>query len=93
MDLQLALKAEYFDQIKRGEKVEEYRLRTPYWAKRLEGRDYDSIVLTLGYPDKYCHERRLKLKWRGFELKVITHKHFGPDPVEVYAIRVELLKD
>lgn len=48
--LYLPLKAVYFDQIRTGTKSEEYRLVTPHWSKRLEGRDYDRIILTLGYP-------------------------------------------
>ena len=48
--LHLPLKAVYFDQIRDGAKREEFRLVTPYWRKRLEGRTYDRIVLTLGYP-------------------------------------------
>lgn len=49
-DLILPVKREYFEQIKAGTKPEEFRLCTPYWAKRLEGRAYDRVVVTLGYP-------------------------------------------
>lgn len=35
--LSLNLKSEYFDQIKSGDKTEEYRLCKPFWHKRLEG--------------------------------------------------------
>lgn len=86
--LHLPLKGEYFDQIKSGEKVEEYRLCTSYWSKRLEGRDYIGISLTKGYPPKTDDSRRLFRFWRGVRKTTITHPHFGPDPVEVYAIRV-----
>ncbi len=48
--LTLSLKAEYFTAIRDGSKPEEFRLVTPYWQKRLEGRSYDVIELTLGYP-------------------------------------------
>lgn len=48
--LTLALKGEYFDAIRAGTKLEEFRLVTPYWRKRLEGRHYDFIELTRGYP-------------------------------------------
>ncbi|CAM4081038.1 ASCH domain-containing protein [Bordetella tumbae] len=51
-DLHLALKGEYFDQIKAGTKTEEYRLFNPYWCRRLEGRSYGHIVLTKGYPTR-----------------------------------------
>jgi hypothetical protein len=86
--LTLALKAEYFHEIRDGEKGDEYRLITPYWTKRLEGREYDQIVLTLGYPKVDDAARRLVMKWRGVTRQTITHPHFGPNPVEVYAIRV-----
>lgn len=88
MKLTLPLKGEYFDQIKAGTKPEEFRLCTEYWRKRLEGRSYDSIVLTKGYPSRDDAERRLKLPWRGFRKTTITHPHFGAEPVEVFAIDV-----
>lgn len=87
-DLTLPLNGVYFDQIKAGTKVEEFRLRTPFWTKRLAGRSYDRIVLTRGYPARDDYERRLFLPWRGLRETTITHPHFGPDPVEVFAIRV-----
>ncbi|EIM25698.1 RNA-binding protein [Microvirga lotononidis] len=88
--LTLSLKAEYFNAIRDGSKPEEFRLVTPYWQKRLEGRDYDGIVLTLGYPSRGDQSRRLERPWRGYRRTEITHPHFGPDPVEVYAIDVSL---
>lgn len=33
--LQLAVKGEYFDAMKRGEKTEEYRLVNAYWGNRI----------------------------------------------------------
>lgn len=87
--LTLALKGEYFDQIKAGCKPEEFRLANDYWRKRLDGRTYDRIELTRGYPKRSDSERRLVLPWRGFRLTTITHPHFGDDPVEVFAINVE----
>lgn len=86
--LHLPLKLEYFKQIRDGTKIEEYRLCTPYWAERLEGRDYDQIVLTLGYPTRNEHARRITRPWRGYTIKTIAHPHFGADPVQVYAIDV-----
>lgn len=86
--LTLPLNGVYFDQIKAGTKTEEYRLVTPFWRKRIEGRTYDRIVLTRGYPKASDHARRLTLPWRGWAVKTITHPHFGADPVEVFAIRV-----
>lgn len=86
--LQLALKAEYFEAIRDGRKPEEFRLCTPYWHKRLTGRHYEHLVLTLGYPQKADEKRRLTLPWRGYVVKTITHPHFGPSPVQVFAIQV-----
>lgn len=86
--LTLPLKAIYFDQIKAGTKLEEYRLITPFWRKRLEGRTYQQIVLTKGYPAAADHARRLVLPWRGYIVKTLMHPHFGPYPVEVFAIDV-----
>jgi hypothetical protein len=88
-DLYLPLKGEYFDQIKAGTKDREYRLVTPHWSKRLVDREYDNIVLTRGYPKKTDQSRRLVLPWRGFTKQEILHPHFGPDFVEVFAIRVD----
>ena len=86
--LHLHLKAEYFDAIAAGAKPFEYRLVTPHWRKRLEGRKYDAIELAKGYPARDDAARRLRLPWRGFEVQTITHPHFGDDPVEVFAIHV-----
>lgn len=88
--LHLPLKREYFEAIRAGTKTEEYRLCTPYWQKRLYSPfgSYDQIVLTLGYPARDDHARRLVLPWRGYTIKTITHPHFGPSPVQVFAIDV-----
>jgi hypothetical protein len=86
--LHLNLKSEYFDQIAAGVKHFEYRLRTEYWRKRLEGRVYQRVLVKKGYPKAGDHERILERKWRGYEEQTITHPHFGPYPVEVFAIRV-----
>ncbi|MEL7628729.1 ASCH domain-containing protein [Pectobacterium aroidearum] len=89
-NLQIAVNGEYFDAMKRGEKTEEYRLVNPYWGRRLFGRDYDRLIITRGYPRKDDESRRIDIPYDGFEIKVITHKHFGPNPVKVYAIKVNI---
>lgn len=88
--LQLAVKAEYFDAMKRGEKTEEYRLVNAYWGRRIFGRWYDRLVITRGYPKRDDASKRIEIPYDGFEIKVITHPHFGPDPVKVYAIKVNI---
>lgn len=86
--LTLPLKAEYFDAIKDGTKLEEFRLVTPFWRKRIEGRSYTSVVLTKGYPKAGDSERRIEVPWLGYRRITITHPHFGSVPVEVFAINV-----
>lgn len=82
----LPVKRVYFDCIKAGSKGEEYRLVTPYWTKRLVGREYDDIEVTLGYPSAIDFERRIRFPWNGYRRTRITHPHFGPIEVEVFAI-------
>ena len=45
----LSLVCEFFDQIAKGEKLEEYRDRTECWKTRFEGRGYDIIRFRTGY--------------------------------------------
>lgn len=87
-DLILPMKAGYFDQIKAGTKPFEYRRTTPYWRKRIEGKAFEGIVLTRGYPRSNDQARRLRLPWLGYRIETITHPHFGDTPVEVFAIDV-----
>lgn len=86
--LVLPLKREYFEAILFNRKAEEYRLVGKYWDGRLKGRTFDRIVLTLGYPARDNAERRIVRPWQGYTVKRITHPHFGPNPVDVYAIKV-----
>lgn len=86
LKLILAVNGCYFDQIKAGSKVEEYRLTTDYWRKRLEGRSYHFVEITRGYPRRDDHSRRLLFKWSGYRRAMLVHPHFGADPVEVFAI-------
>lgn len=88
--LQLAVKGEYFDAMKRGEKTEEYRLVNPYWGRRIFGRDYERLVITRGYPKRDDATKRIEIPYDGYEIKTITHPHFGTDPVKVFAIKVSI---
>lgn len=87
MKLHLHVKTEYFEQIKDGTKTEEYRLVNDYWRKRLAGREYDSVVIYNAY--KPGPENRLEFPWRRWVTRTITHRHFGPSPVDVFAILLE----
>ena len=86
--LTLNLKRLYFDEIRSLTKSFEYRLCTPYWKKRLENQVFDEIVIKLGYPKSSEESKILRRPWRGMEIQTITHPFFGPEPVTVYAIRV-----
>ncbi|MFM0617521.1 ASCH domain-containing protein [Paraburkholderia nemoris] len=86
-DLHLNLKGEYFDQIKAGAKSHEYRLAAT-WLKRLSRKSFDRILVKRGYPRSGDAVRIIERPWRGFELQTITHPHFGSEPVDVCAIRV-----
>ncbi|WP_343500519.1 ASCH domain-containing protein [Enterobacter bugandensis] len=86
--LQLAVNGEYFDQMKSGEKTEEYRLVNDFWNKRIMFREYDRLIITRGYPKRDDQSKRIDIPYDGYEVKVITHPHFGPDPVKVFAIKV-----
>lgn len=50
--LQLNLHREFFAQVAARAKRVEYRERTPYWQKRLEGRKYSVIQFRNGYATK-----------------------------------------
>ncbi|EPI4835775.1 ASCH domain-containing protein [Klebsiella quasipneumoniae] len=93
VNLQLAVKGEYFDAMKRGEKTEEFRLVNRYWGRRIFGRDYDRLIITRGYPKKDDTSRRIDIPYDGFEIKTITHKQFGDHPVKVFAIKVNIGSD
>lgn len=84
MNLVLHLKFEYYDQIERGEKLEEYRLASK-WEKRIVGKNFDNVVLWRGYQSG----KFMVLPWRGYTRKTITHPHFGNGPVDVFAINVQ----
>lgn len=87
-DLVLPVKGIYFEQIKAGTKTEEFRLVNEFWRRRLDGKTFDRVIVTLGYPSKDDTARRLVFPWRGLTVKTITHEHFGQKPVQVFAIKV-----
>lgn len=85
--LHLNLKGEYFDKIKSGEKIYEYR-SAEKWLKRLHGKQFEGIILKHGYPKRGEDRKIIVRPWLGFSLETITHPHFGNDPVQVCAILV-----
>lgn len=86
-DLFIIIKKKYLEEIKNGIKSEEFRTITPYWTKRLVGKEYRNIIFQAGYkPD--CE--RLTVSYQGFTIKTIQHDFFGSNQIEVYAIKVQL---
>jgi hypothetical protein len=86
--LTLAVKTEYFQQIKSGEKKYEYRLYNDFWKTRILGKAIEEIVITLGYPKRGDPDRTEYRPYKGYEVTWITHDEFGNKPVKVFAIVV-----
>jgi ASC-1-like (ASCH) protein len=88
MDLVLPLKRKWFEQIKDGTKKFEYRVYNDFWKKRIEGKTFDRIILTLGYPKKDDDSRRVIRPWRGYTVETINHEEWNYFPEKVFAIMV-----
>jgi len=87
-DLRIAVRREYFEQIRDGSKILEYRLANDYWKKRLVNKHYDTVTITLGYPKKGDTEREITTPYKGHFVTQIKHKEFGHEGAIVFAIRV-----
>lgn len=90
MDLILNLKYKWFDEIKSGNKTEEYRKYNDYWKSRLENKTYENIYIIKGYPKGFPYncdpELRLIFPYIGYTLKTIKHDEFGDDPIAIFEI-------
>lgn len=82
----LPLKREWFEQVKSGQKTVEYRLYNSHWKRRLIGKSYDRVVLTLGYPKATDHDRRIERPYRGFDVVKIKHPEWGNQERTCFAI-------
>nr|MDN1724293.1 ASCH domain-containing protein [Escherichia coli] len=58
--------------------------------KRIMFREYDRLIITKGYPKRDDSSRRIDVPYGGYEIKTITHPHFGDKPVKVFAIKVNI---
>lgn len=85
--LHINLKTKYFNEIKKGTKPFEFRLKNNYWSKRLIGKNYDEVHFKLGYPKSNDKEKIIKVPYLGYEIQTITHEEFGLNPVKVFAIK------
>jgi len=86
--LHIHVEKKYFDEIKSGKKVEEYREYKKHWFNRLHNKCFDKILIKCGYPKAGDTEKIIERPWRGYTVKQIQHEKFGPQPVHVFAIRV-----
>ena len=87
-NLTLAVKKEWFEQIKNGTKKIEYRLYNEYWIKRLVGKQFDKIIITLGYPKKDDKQKRLEFKWLGYKVEKVCHKEWDYKYKKVFVIKL-----
>ena len=85
----LPVKRKWFLQIQTGLKRAEYRLRSSYWEKRLIGRHFDQIAVTLGYPARNDTSRRITFPWNGYTLETVTSEEWNNEPKEVFAIHLQ----
>lgn len=84
--LTLRLKGEYWEQIRAGTKLHEFRLATPRNEKLILARPVVLIAIWHGYPPATATDKRLLFFWNGVTRQVRQHPHFGTDPVTVLAI-------
>ena len=89
--LTLHVKHCYFVAMKDGSKPEEFRLYNDYWRKRLENNPYSHILIFSGYPKRGDTSKQLLVPYNGYTVRMLTHEHFGADPVKVFAIKIERL--
>lgn len=87
-DLHLHVKGIYFEQIKSGEKKEEYRETTDYWKKILSKAPFENVIIYNAYPERGDEKNIVRRPWKGMIKKSITHEHFGNVNKEVFAIKV-----
>lgn len=97
-NLQLSLKTKWFEMTKSGGKTEDYREITPYWIKRLcddveyygkswEGvfKNFETNIMTLGYPKSTNTERIIKFKHAGIEIRE-GKPEWGAEPGKLYFV-------
>lgn len=85
----LPVERQYFHQIKSREKPQEYRVRSDHWVKRIEGKAFDFVEITDGYPTVNDRTRRIKRRWVGVvKVDSLVHEHFKNVPTDVFVIDV-----
>jgi len=84
MILKLHVKSVYFNQIKSGEKTEEYRDYYK-WRLKILGENFDQVWIYDAYKKK-SPDTIMKFLWNGAPVKIIVHPHFGMRRTRVFAI-------
>ena len=93
--LTLSLKKKWFDMIKAGIKLEEYRQVKPFWIRRLienpedqkhaRFKHFDKLVFTLGYPKADDTEKRME--FTGVQIDLCSgKKEWGAVPGVPYFV-------
>ncbi len=76
-DLILHVQRKYFEQIRSGEKKEEYRAYNKYYRKRIFGKQFQNIIIVWGYPKKFTKENSIIFPYREYRITRIDHEMFG----------------
>ena len=65
MTLRIPCTADWFRRVKNGEN--DYRPTTSYWCKRIDGKIFDTITFTLGYPKADDADRHYVIPFYGIK--------------------------
>lgn len=95
-NLQLSLKAKWFEMTKAGIKTEDYREINEYWITRLQRvngmslpdnqcKIFDVNTVTLGYPKSTDTDRILRLEHKGIEIRE-GNPEWGAEPGKLYFV-------
>lgn len=89
--LTLSLKKKWFEMIRAGVKLEEYREIKPFWKKRFLYssmqlfQKFDKLVFTLGYPKAGDASRRMEFKTARICIKT-GRPEWGAEPGKEYFV-------
>ena len=96
--LTLIINKKWFNQIKAGVKIEEYREVKSYWIKRLTNQNNDGSVngnsfykyfRFVRFQNGYNKNARwIVVEFKGIEIKEIEHEHFHDSKIGVFAIKL-----
>ena len=84
----LTVKEPYYSQMKRGEKLIEYREYKQYWISRIINNEKNlrGIEIRKGRTRKKGDPRNLVFLWTGYTIETIVHPHFENVEKKVFTI-------